>query len=186
MRSWLLLFLLAALTSPATADKLHFDAYSVQSPAAAGWLVTRGGAYDVAFGAAITPTHTWAMTAAAIPFPDSFPDEEAFLRHVREGFIRDSDPGRFRIVGSDGRIERLNGATCARLAVKAEDGPHFIIEATQVTCIHPSARGLAVELGYHERYLPGESSGAFNEAGERFIRNARFWRPVPAQVTSAR
>ena len=90
---------------------------------------------------------------------------------------------RSRIVSSDGRVERLNGATCARLALKAEDGPHFIIEATQITCMHPSAPGLAIEVGYHERYLPGEASGAFSDAGERFIRSVRFWRPVPAAPT---
>jgi hypothetical protein len=182
VRSWIFIVLLAWLPV-ASGEKLHFEAYSLQVPASSGWMVTRGGAYDVAFGAAMTPTHTWAMTAAAIPLVKRFERDEEFLAHIRDGFLRDSDPARFRIVSSDGRVERLNGATCARLALKAEDGPHFIIEATQITCMHPSAPGLVIEVGYHERYLPGEASGALSDAGERFIRSVRFWRPVPAAPT---
>ena len=175
----LLLLLALSPLARASTEKLHFDAYSLQAPPPAGWLVTRGGAYDVTFGAALTATHTWAMTAAAIPLAHQFESDSAFLDHVRDAFIQDSDPGRFRILASDGRVERLHGATCARLAVKAEERPYFIIEVTKVTCIHPSAPGLAIEVGYHERYPPGETSGTFNEMGERFIRSVRFWRPVP-------
>jgi hypothetical protein len=182
------LLLLLALSPAARADteKLHFDAYSLQVPPPAGWLVTRGGGYDVAFAAALSATHTWAMTAAAIPLAQRFESDPAFLAHVRDRFLRDSDPARFRILATDGRVERLHGATCAWLAVKAEEGPHFVIEVTQVTCIHPSATGLAIEVGYHERYPPGEASGAFNQMGERFIRSVRFWRPVPGAVTARR
>ena len=182
----LLLLLALSPLARASTEKLHFDAYSLQVPAPAGWLVTRGGAYDVTFGAALSATHTWAMTAAAIPLAQQFESDTAFLGHVRDAFIRDSDPVRFRILAADGRVERLHGATCARLAVKAEEGAHFVIEATQVTCIHPSAPGLAIEVGYHERYPLGEASGTFNEMGERFIRSVRFWRPVPGGQLTAR
>jgi hypothetical protein len=175
-----LAFLLLAIAASARADKINFDAYSVYSPLGAGWMVTRGGVYDVAFGAALTRTHTWAMTAAAVPFRlDS-------LEQVREAFIRNSDPLRFRITQAGSERVRLNGADCVRLSIKAEEAETFVIEATQVTCLHPSAPGLAIEIGYHERYLPGEDRGRFKEAGERFIRSAKFWRPVPRQVTSAR
>lgn len=167
-----LLFLLL-FSSAAAAEKIHFEAYSVQAPAASGWMVARGGAYDVAFGAALTRTHTWAMTAAAVPF------QLGSLEQVREEFVRNSDPVRFRIVHAGAEKQRLNGADCVRLNIKAEELKTFVIEATQLTCLHPSAPGLAIEVGYHERYLPGERNGALNEAGERFIRSARFWKPVP-------
>lgn len=183
---FLLLLLALSTTARAATEKLHFDAYSLQAPPPAGWVVTRGGAYDVAFGAALSATHTWAMTAAAIPLVQHFESDGAFLAHVRDAFIRDSDPARFRILAADGRLERLHGATCARLAVKAEEGAHFVIEAMQVTCMHPSAPGLAIEVGYHERYPLGEAGGAFNEMGERFIRSVRFWRPVPGGQLTAR
>jgi hypothetical protein len=175
----LLLLLALSPVARASTEKLHFDAYSLQVPPPAGWVVTRGGAYDVTFGATLTATHTWVMTAAAIPFAQRFESDPAFLAHVVDGFLRDSDPDRFRILATDARVERLHGATCARLAVKAEEGAYFVIEVTQVTCIHPSAPGLAIEIGYHERFPLGERSGAFNEMGERFIRSVRFWRPVP-------
>ena len=182
--------LLLALSPIARADmvKLHFDAYSLLVPPPAGWMVTRGGAYDVAFAAALAPLHTWVMTAAAIPFAESFDSDSAFLAHVRDAFLRDSNPDRFRIVAADGRVERLHGATCARLAVRAEEGLELVIEMTQVTCIHPSAPGLAIEIAYHERFPQGVASGAFNELGERFIHSVRFWRPVPsaAELTAQR
>jgi len=184
VRSLLLLLAWGFSSSLLAADKLNFDAYSVYSPLGAGWMVSRGGVYDVAFGAALTRTHTWAMTAAAVPL--RFPVDESFAQRIRDAFVRDSDTARFRIVEAQADAQTLNGATCARLRVKAEEAAQFIIEATQVTCAHPSAPGLAIELGYHERYLPGEESGRFNETGERFIRSARFWRPVPAaQARSA-
>jgi hypothetical protein len=175
----LLLLLALSSTARGSTEKLNFDTYSLLVPPPSGWLVTRGGAYDVAFGAALTATHTWAMTAAAIPLAQKFESDSAFLTHVTDAFVRDSDSARFRILATDARVERLHGATCARLAVKAEEGRYFVIEATQVTCIHPSADGLAIEVGYQERYPPGEASGRFNEMGERFIRSVRFWRPVP-------
>ena len=187
-----LLALLLCASGTAYADKLHFDAYSVQVPPSQGWLVTRGGAYDIAFGTALTPTHTWAITAAAVPLGRRFEDGKAFLAYVRESFIRNSDPVRFRIVQTRGRVEQLHGAMCARVAYRAEDhlaaggeAAYFIIEVTQVTCIHPSAPDTAIELGYHERYLPGEQGGAFTETGEYFVRSVRFWRPVPGYRLAA-
>ena len=182
----LLLLLALSPIARANTEKLHFEAYSLQAPPPSGWLVTRGGAYDITFGAALSGIHTWAMTAAAIPLARQFDSESAFLAHVRDSFLRDSDPARFRVLALDALVQRLHGATCARLAVKAEEGPHFVIEATQVTCIHPSAPRLAIEVGYQERYPPGETSGSFNEMGELFIRSVRFWRPVPGGSLTAR
>lgn len=179
------LLLVLSPLARANTEKLHFDAYSLQVPPPTGWLVTRGGAYDVMFGTALSAMHTWAMTAAAIPLAQRVESDAAFLAQVRDSFLRDSDPTRFRILALDGVVERLHGATCARLAVKAQEGGYFVIEATQVTCVHPSAPGLAIEVGYHERYPPGEASGTFNEMGERFIRSVRFWRPVPGRPLTA-
>jgi hypothetical protein len=175
----------------APGNKLNFDAYSVQSPAEAGWLVSKGGAYDVGFAATFTRTHTWSITAAAIPLGGRFERAEALLAHVKAKFIADSDPVRFRILESKGWVQELRGAVCAKTYFKAEDhlaeggeAPFYIIEATQVTCVHPDSPELAIELGYHERYLPGEEGGRLMVFGERFVRSVKFWRPASSAVAS--
>ncbi len=202
----LALLLLASLPASAWAgwarfdapgSKLNFDAYSVQAPLERGWMVNRGGPYDVGFGTMRSKTYTWSLTAAAIALPARFADARQLLRHVRAQFAGGSDPVRFRILESRESIEELRGAACARTYYKAEDrladgGPaaKYIIEATQVTCVHPDAPELAVELGYHERYVPGEKAADLKGArlvafGERFIRSVKFWRPVEGAAASA-
>lgn len=183
----------------APGSKLDFDAYSVQAPFEQGWMVNRGGPYDVGFGAMLSKTHTWSLTAATFPLPRAFADARQLLAHVKAQFLGASDPVRFRVLENRDSVEELRGATCARTYYKAEDrlaaggpAPHYIIEATQVTCVHPSAPELAVELGYHERYLPGEKAagekgGRLAAFGERFIRSVKFWRPVGgAQASTGR
>lgn len=201
----LALLLLAALPLAAWAgwarleapgDKLHFDAYSIQAPLERGWLVNRGGPHDVGFGAMRSRTHTWSLTAAAIALPSGVTDAARLLVHVKAQFLAGSDPVRFRILESRESVETLRGAACARTYYKAEDrlaggGPvaYYVIEATQVTCVHPDAPGLAIELGYHERYVPGEKTPAeqgraIAAFGERFIRSVKFWRPVEGAFAS--
>jgi hypothetical protein len=197
----LLLISLAALSFFARADwarldapgnRLNFDAYSVQAPMDPGWIVSRGGAYDVGFAAAFTRTHTWSMTAAAIPLAGRFERAEALLEYVKAKFAGDSDPVRFRIVESKGWVQDLRGAVCAKTYFKAEDhlaeggeAAYYVIETTLLTCVHPNAPDLAIELGYHERYLPGEESGRLMVVGERFTRSVKFWRPADGHIARA-
>jgi hypothetical protein len=164
--------------------KLNFDAYSIDAPLERGWHVAHSGADDVAYSATLTRSHTWMLTAAKLPLASPVADGEALLAQARADFLSDSDPVRFRIVQSKGSVEKLRGATCARLFYKAEDrltggeSPLYIIEVTQMTCVHPRAPRLAVVLSYHARYLPGENAAALTAFGERFIGSIRFWRPV--------
>lgn len=201
---FLLVLLLAALPESALAQwarqaspggKLNFEAYSIQAPAESAWLATSKDPYDVVFGATLSRTRTWSMTSAAFELPAPVADAEALLVQVRAQFIANSDPRRFRIVDEKGWVQELRGAVCARTYFKAEDrlaggtgAPQYIIEATTVTCVHPDAPGLGIELGYHERYAPGEKKadaeggmqgGGLMPFGERFIRSVKFWRPAP-------
>ena len=178
-------------------SKLNFEAYSIQAPFEQGWMVNRGGPYDVGFGATLSRTHTWTLTAATIPLDARFDNAEALLVHVKAQFVKTSDPVRFRILESKGWVQELRGAVCAKTYFKAEDrlakgseAAVYVIEATAVTCVHPDAPELAVELGYHERYRPGEKveaqeGGGLMPRGERFIRSVKFWRPVPGSMASA-
>ena len=124
------------------------------------------------------------LTAAAFPLSAPVADGQALLAQAQADFLSDSDPVRFHIVASRGSVERLRGATCARTYYKAEDRlaggeqAFYIIEVTQVTCVHPRAPQLAIVVSYHARYLPGESAAGLAPYGERFIRSVRFWRPV--------
>jgi len=124
------------------------------------------------------------LTAAEFPLAAPVADGQALLAQARTEFLSDSDPSRFHIVESRGSVQRLRGATCARLFYKAEDrlaggeSPRYIVEVTQVTCIHPRAPRLAIVVSYNARYLPGENAAALAAFGERFIRSVRFWLPL--------
>jgi hypothetical protein len=182
------ILLLAALPGLSWAlsggGKLNFDAYSIDAPLERGWRLARSGRDDVAYSATLTRSHTWMLTAAEFPLAAPIADGQALLALARTEFLSDSDPARFHIVASRASVETLRGATCARLFYKAEDrltggdSPRFIIEVTQVTCIHPRAPRLAIVMSYHARYLPGENAGALAAFGERFIRSVRFWLPL--------
>jgi hypothetical protein len=170
--------------------KLNFDAYSIDAPLERGWHLARRGTDDVAYSATLTRSHTWMLTAAAFSLDAPIADGRALLAHEQAEFLSDSDPRRFRIVESEGSVQSLRGATCARLFYKAEDrltggeGAFYVIEVMQVTCVHPRAPRLAVVVSYHARYLPGESAAALAAFGERFIRSVRFWRPI-VETTAA-
>ena len=164
--------------------KLNFDAYSIDAPLEQGWHLARSGPDEVAYSATLTRSHTWMLTAAEFRVAAPVADGQALLAQARADFLSDSDPERFHIVQSKGSVERLRGATCARLFYKAEDrlaggaSAFYMIEVTQVTCIHPRAPTLAIVVSYHARYLPGESAAALAPFGERFIHSVRFWRPL--------
>jgi hypothetical protein len=170
--------------------KLNFDAYSIDAPLEQGWHLVRSGADDVAYSATLTPSHTWMLTAAAFPLEEPIAGGPALLAQAQADFLSDSDPRRFRIVESKGSVQNLHGATCARVFYKAEDqltggnGAFYLIEVTQLTCVHPRAPRLAIVVSYHARYLPGENAAALAAFGERFIRSVRFWRPV-VETTAA-
>jgi tetratricopeptide (TPR) repeat protein len=170
----------------APGEKMTFNGYSVHAPAEQGWLYQNGGAFDVGFGALISRTQSWGLTALALPAAARFEKSEALAAFASARLLEDNDPQRFRIIESKSAPERMQDALCARTYHKAEDhqalnrrGPYSIVEVTNLTCVHPSSPDLVVELGYHERYMPGEKSGGVIDFGERFLSSLRFSQAKP-------
>jgi tetratricopeptide (TPR) repeat protein len=192
------LLLLALLPAPAEAawawltapgSRLEYNGYSVEAPSRRGWQYEEGGNFDVGFASLKSRSHTLGLTAAATPFRQ-IDDAQQLLAYVHEKLGGDADPARFTILEKIGRIGGGPAPICARTYYKAEElqaadrhGPSLmVLEASHLTCVHPRAPGIVVEVGYHQRYQPGQRAPEFTQIGEEFIASLRFGtaRPDPA------
>ena len=168
------------ITDPGT--RISLRGYSVVSPSGEGWLVSRPKQFDIGYIKTIgSETHTFGLTAAAIPFTLRFDTPEEFLEYVKKSKEADTDPRRFRTLDLNAKVDPALGPYCVRYYRKVEDNaaanaqgsPYLILEAWSVTCIHPLSPALVVDVGYHDRYRPGDLPGPVQE-GEQFISSLQF------------
>jgi hypothetical protein len=166
---------------PNPGSRISLNGYSVVSPVGQGWLVSRRGEFDIGYIKTIgSRTHTFGLTAVGVPFTLRFGTPEEFLEYVKKSKEADTNPKRFRTLDRDAHIEPTVGPFCVRHHQKVEDhaaanaeGPYLILDAVSVTCVHPQSPTLVIDVGYHDRYKPGELPGPVQE-GEQFIRSLQF------------
>ena len=168
------------MTAPGT--RISLRGYSVVSPSGEGWLVSQRGQFDIGYIKTIgSRTHTFGLTAAGAPFTLRFDTPQDFLEYVKKSKETGSDPKRFRTLDRDATIDPTHGSYCVRYHEKVEDhaaanaegSPYLILEAWGVACVSPLSPALVVDIGYHDRYKPGELPGPVQE-GEQFIDSLQF------------
>src|SRR5690606_34331562 len=173
--------LLAAAPCTASAgQRVAFEGYSVEMPASGEWRVLAAGAFDVALVGTRSPTHSFGMTAAGMRVERRFGTPAEFLGYLRARLEAEPDRRRFSDVRIDAVLEPGVAPYCVRAHSRAREraararGAPRRIEIWNLTCLHPRSPGLAISLVYYERYGSGETPGAVDAHGRRFVQSLRF------------
>ena len=143
--------------------------YSLMPPNENGWLIARRNQYQldlVRRGA--NEDESIAIQAAPVRLPE-FTSTEEFVRLVKEGQAKDTNPLRFAIKGHDVAAYSQKG-NCVKSHLLTEDNAAvrrskrsgvLILEALTLTCVHPKNKTVGINVTYSHRYDPKNEDPAF-------------------------
>lgn len=148
-----------------------------------GWIIAGRDEYQltiITFG--YNTDETYAVQAT--PFRlSAFKNSEEFVRLVKEGQLKDSDPARFRIKKHDVAVFPGKGTDCVKSHMVTEDlsaikssgrSGGMILEALALTCAHPKDKKVGISVIFSERYFPGERDPAIVEKATSVLNSVEF------------
>jgi len=161
-------------------ERLVQPGYSLLPPNEKGWVVVRRdpGRLQLAKRGDARDT-TVAIQGGLVQLPAS-KDSADFVQVIKDGQAKDTDPRRFKMLTHDVVALPGKGTECAKSHAVAEDrsivrksGP-MILELLGMTCAHPRDPRIGVDVGYSERYNPGERDPAFLDRAEAVLGSVEF------------
>jgi hypothetical protein len=127
------------------------------------------------------PDETIAIQAIPFRLP-VFKTNEEFVRLIKEGQAKDTDPRRFKIVKHEVDVYPKNGVACVKsvvtednAAVKRSGKPgNMVLEALTRTCQHPKEKNVGVSITYSQRYYPEQRDPTFGEKATSVLNSVEF------------
>jgi hypothetical protein len=163
--------------------RLNFQGYSIFPPPGSNWQVLQKEQNNIVFTKDLkSKTHTFVANVFAVPLTIGFETPEDFLNFIKKSKDANIEPRRFRMLENEVVLDDAYGPYCVRYHQKAVDrgalssgkAPYLILDTYGYACIHPDTPELAVDIGYSERFAPGESNAELREEGQQFIRGLKF------------
>jgi len=157
--------------------------YSLMPLNEAGWIIAGRDDYQltiITFG--YNTDETYAIQAIPFRLP-AFKTSEEFVRLVKEGQLKDTDPARFRIKKHDVALFPGKGTDCVRSHMVTEDlsaikssgrSGGMILEALALTCAHPKDKKVGISVIFSQRYFPGERDPAIIEKATSVLNSVEF------------
>ncbi len=157
--------------------------YSLMPLNEAGWIIAGRDDYQltiITFG--YNTDETYAIQATPFRLP-AFKTSEEFVRLVKEGQLKDTDPARFRIKKHDIALLPGKGTDCVRSHMVTEDlsaikssgrSGGMILEALALTCAHPRNKSVGISVVFSQRYYPGERDLMFVEKATTVLNSVEF------------
>jgi hypothetical protein len=164
-------------------DKLYqMDGYSVAPPRGQGWFEMKRDRDHLYFGKRLSsPTHSLIAVALSAPTADAIDNVDAFRDFILQQLTENPTDPRNKILTATAEVDPAAGPFCVRYQTRSEDrgasnagGKTLLAETFGVSCIHPEKKTLAIDVGYTERGLPGETGTALRDEGENFLRSLKF------------
>lgn len=164
-------------------ERIVLKGYSLMPPNERGWLMAGRNQYQLALvKAGGTPDETIAIQAMPVKLPD-FESPDDLVRLIKEGQAKDTDPKRFAIKKSDVVAYALKDSTCAKAYHVAEDNSavkrsgksgNMILEVLTLTCAHPKAKNVGVNVTYSHRHYPDQGGGNFEDKAMSVLESVEF------------
>lgn len=159
--------------------RLAFSGYSIVPPLGAGWERRSPPGTDVVFEhAGLAPGSRVLLVAAAGRAPRHYATIREFLDDMIERQESEAEPRRFHVLQENTTLASEVGPYCVRTSASAEDrgSPGKpVLDATRLTCLHPTAPGWMISVAYTELHPGNAASPDLAGEGERFIGSLRFF-----------
>ena len=173
---------------PAEQKTLALDGVEFAAPGEPGWHMNKQTPYVLSVGKlGSSEDDTLVIDAMLFKAPDPVPGKD-WTQQVKEGEDADTSAPRFVMTLHDVEAVKVGTATCARSHMIAEDHAPtthsgkkgvMILEALSLNCRHPDDPKVGVEVGYSERYWPGQGEREFMKRGLNFLSSVHFTKLVP-------
>jgi len=157
--------------------------YSLVPLNEAGWIIAGRDEYQLAIVTlGYNLDETYAIQAITFRLP-GFKTTEEFVRLVKEGQVKDTDPARFRTKKHEVAAFPGKRTDCVESHMVTEDlsaikssgrSGGMILEALALTCAHPKDKSVGISVIFSQRYFPGERDPAFIEKATSVLHSVEF------------
>ena len=164
-------------------ERISQKGYSLVPLNEKGWLIAGRNPYQLAIGKYGESTdETVAIQATLIKLP-AFTTGEEFVRLVKEGQAKDTDPQRFTMIKHEVTAYTDKGPNCVKSHMVAEDHAavkrsgktgYMVLEALTLTCAHPTDNNIGVNVTYSHRYYPDQKDSGFLEKASNVLNSVEF------------
>lgn len=164
-------------------ERIFRNGYSLVPLNERGWFIAGGNPYQLGIGkSGEGPDETLAIQAVLVKLP-AFTTSEEFVRLVKEGQVKDTDPKRFKVIKHDSAAYPEKAPNCAKAYALAEDNAalkrsrltgHMLLEMLALTCAHPKDNTIGVNVAYSHRYYPGQKDDRFLEKASSVLNSVEF------------
>lgn len=170
-----------ALTLPA--QRIFQTGYSLIPPNEEGWVISQRDHLLLSLAKRGDRTNEVIIIFGA-PFKlKEFQSNEDFVRLVKEGQEKDTDPLRFTVVKNDITSYAGMGTTCTRSHNLLEDHQaltdsgnrvDMIREMLSFTCAHPQDKRIGITVTYSHRYYKGQRDPQLLQRATRVLDSVEF------------
>lgn len=174
-------------------ERIYQNGYSFVPLNEKGWKIVGRNQYQLALAkGGDNPDETFAIQAIAFRLSE-FKSNEEFVRIIKEGQSKDTDPKRFKIVKHEVTSYPMNGTDCAKshlitedhAAVKrSEKSGDMILEVLTLTCALPSDKRIGISIVYSQRHYPEQGDAAFADKATSILNSVEFSEPEHPYIAS--
>jgi hypothetical protein len=166
-----------------SSHRIYQKGYSLVPVNEKGWLIAGRSPYQVViikYGE--STDETLAIQTSLIKLP-TFTTSEEFVRLIKDGQVKDTDPQRFRMITHDVTAYPEKGRNCAKSHMVAEDRGavkrsgkegSMVLEGLTLTCAHPKDNTVGVNVTYSHRYYPEQKVSGFLDKASTVLNSVEF------------
>lgn len=167
---------------PADQKTLAIDGVQFAAPGEPGWHVVTQTRYKLDLGKLGSDDYTLGLSAGLYKAPGPVAGKD-WAEQVKEGEDANTSAPRFLTTLHDVEPASVGTASCARSHMVAEDHDPkthsgkqgtMILEVLSLNCHHPDDPKVGVDVGYSQRYYPGEGDPEFMKKAAAILESVRF------------
>lgn len=164
-------------------ERIFQKGYSVLPLNEEGWVIGRRNPYQLVLGKyGKNPDETFSISAIFVKLP-AFKTSEEFVRIVKEGQAKDTDPQRFETMKHEVAAYPMDGVDCVKSQMVAVDHAatkrsgktgDMILESLILMCAHPTDKSVGVNVAYSHRHYPEFPDPRFLEKATSVLDSVRI------------
>ena len=175
-------------------ERISQNGYSLMPLNEKGWMIRGRDTYEfVLVKQGENPDETFAIQANLSKL-SVFNTTTDFVRLIKEGQAKDTNPQRFKLLKHEVAPFPMKGIDCVKSSMITEDNAaakksgdtgDMILEALTLSCAHPSEKSVGIHVTYSHRHYPGQEDAAFIEKGESILKSVELFEPDHPYISAA-
>lgn len=163
-------------------SRIFQTGYSVLPLNESGWLIGIRNQTRLVLGKkSENPDETYIVYATLVRI-GPYTSKEDFLRVIKDSQEKDN-PQRFKIVKDELTAVTYKSTDCAKSHRVSEDNAAYrasgntgvmTLESISLSCAHPKNKGIAIDVGFSQRYYSGHRDSAFSDKANAILNSLEF------------